>query len=127
MKPVYFKRFDFDVTSSGQSVSKDFELEKDVVIITGLLLTANADDQLYFRGSQRISLNGTELFPEGYESKLLMSGLGVAPNNRYYSIGRLQTINGKLRIEYQDTDITALPFAAYRVSVYVRGLKKELA
>lgn len=127
MKPVYFKRFDFDVTSSGQIVNKDFELEKDVVIITGLLLTANADDQLYFRGSQRIALNGTELFPEGYESKLLMSGLGVAPNNRYYSIGRLETINGKLRIEYRDTDITALPFSAYRVSVYVRGLKKELA
>lgn len=127
MKPVYYKRFDFDVTASDESVSKDFELEKDVVAITGLLLTADTDELLYYRGTQRIMLNGVELFPEHYESKLLMSGLGVAPNNRYYSIGRIPTINGKLKVEFKDRDNPNAPFSAYRVSVYVRGLKKELS
>ncbi len=126
MRPVYFKRFDFEVGTALSTVSKEFEIDKDVHLINGLLLTADQEDQLYFRGSQSITVNGVELFPDGYGSRLLMSGLGVPPDKRYYSIGRVETINGKIRIVFTDTETVMIGFSPYKVSLYVRGLRKPL-
>ena len=126
MRPVYFKRFNFDVGTALSTVTKDFEIDKGVYVVTGLLLTADQEDQLFFRGSQSITINGVEIFPDGYGSKLLMSGLGVPPDKRYYSLGRVETINGKIRVVFTDTDNPMLGFNPYKVSLYVRGLQKPL-
>jgi hypothetical protein len=122
----YFKRFDMQITDANKTYSADFDLDKDVRVITGLLLTSDQDDQLYYRGAQAISINGKEYFPDNYESKLLMSGINVRPNQRYYEIGKYQVLNGKIKITYTDTDNpNNVSFSAYRVSLYVRGEKEN--
>lgn len=119
MNSIVKKRFDIQVTEAGKTVSQSFELDKNIPTIKGLLLTSNRDDLLYYRGSQRIEVNKQEVFPEGYESKLLMTGINVSPNVRYYETGNLSTGNRLIKLEYKDNNDSRAPFEAYRVSLYV--------
>jgi hypothetical protein len=112
-------RFDLLITTPGASYSQTFELDKTITKINGLLFTSDRDDLLYYRGSQRVEINKEEIFPNNYESKLLMSGLNVSPNHRYYDIGGLPPGNGHVKVEYQDTNYDGAPFVAYRVSIYL--------
>ena len=113
------KRFDIQVTEANKTYKEDFELEKHTRLVRGILVTSDRDDLLYYRGSQKIELNNEELFPEDYESKLLLSGLNVPPNKRYYFIGDLEPGNGIIEMDYTDTDHAKAPFEPYRVSLYV--------
>jgi hypothetical protein len=120
------KRFDIPVTVANQLVSRTFELDKDIKVIKGILLTSNKDEQLYYRGTQKIEINKEELFPDNYESKLLMSGVNVPPTKRYYVIGSISTGNSLVKVDYTDTDDGRTPFSAYRVSLYLDCEREEL-
>ena len=113
------KRFDIYVTEIGAVYSKTFELDKTISLIHGLVFTADRDDLLYYRGTAKIEINREEIFPEGYEIKLLMTGLNVAPDERFYTIGPLSTGNGKIKVDFKDNPDNRLAFAAYRVSIYL--------
>ncbi|GGA89981.1 hypothetical protein [Puia dinghuensis] len=113
------KRFDLQVVAAGGSYSQTFELDKTITRINGLLFTSDRDDLLYYRGSQRVEINKEEIFPQEYESKLLMSGINVSPNDRYYNLGGIPPGNGQVKIDYIDTNYDAAPFTAYRVTVYL--------
>lgn len=113
------KRFDIDVTGADAIHSKTFELDKNVEKVHGILFTSNRDDLTYYRGSAKVEINSDEIFPEDYESKLLMSGLNVSPNDRYYNLGGVPPGNFKMKVDYKDTTDARLAFAAYRISVYL--------
>lgn len=89
-----------------------------MTLLYGLLLTSNRDDMLYYRGSQKITINRDEIFPDKYESKLLMSGINVSPNDRYYLLGEKDPGNGQIKIDYLDSN-NVLDFAPYTVSLYL--------
>ena len=113
------KRFDIDVTQANTTVTKTFELDKNITGIHGLLFTSDRDDLMYYRGSQKVEINREEIFPENYESKLLMTGLNVSPNERYYKMNGMAPGNCKVKVDFKDTNDDRLPFAAYRVSLYL--------
>ncbi len=113
------KRFDIDVTESSGVHSKTFELDKNITAIHGILFTSDRDDLLYYRGTNKVEINRQEIFPEGYETKLLMTGLNVSPNDRFYVLGGIAPGNGKLKVEYKDNNEERLGFSLYRVSVYL--------
>lgn len=119
LKPV-IKIFDIQLTAANQNISKTFELDKNIKAVKGVLVTSDKDDLMYYRGSQKIEINKEEYFPEKYESKLLMSGINVPPNLRYYDLGNVNPGNGSVKIVYQDTDDGRTVFTPYRVSLYVR-------
>lgn len=122
-----FKRYDLSVAVESSTVSQTFELDKNIHSVHGVLVTSSHDDLLYYRGSQRIELNRDELFPQNYESKLLMSGVNVSPNRRYYETGALEPGNYKLKVDYTDTIDMRTEFVPYRVSVYLEvELKEEI-
>ena len=114
------KRFDIQVSAEGEEVKEDFELEKTVKKVRGIALTSDRDDLLFYRGSQKIEVAGTEVFPEGYESKMLMTGISLDPNKRYYEVD-LEPGNGIVSIRFQDTAHANAPFVAYRVSLYIEA------
>ena len=113
------KRFDISVTESNTVHSKTFELDKNITAIHGILFTSDRDDLLYYRGTNKVEINRQEIFPEGYETKLLMSGLNVSPNDRFYLLPALTPGNGKLKVDYKDNNEERLGFSAYRVTVYL--------
>ena len=118
LKPVK-KRFDIQITDANKTVSKSFELDKNIKSVKGVLVTSDKDDLLYFRGTQRIEINKEEYFPDNYESKLLMSGVNVAPKQRYYDLGGVCPGNGIVKIDFTDADDGRSKFDTYRVSLYL--------
>ncbi|NOT90522.1 hypothetical protein [Ferruginibacter sp.] len=113
------KRFDIAVTEPGKTFSKTFELDKNIIAVKGILFTSDKDDLLYYRGSQKVEINKEEIFPENYESKLLLSGINVSPNQRYYDLGSQPSGNGAIKVEYKDSNDVRAAFSPYRVSLYV--------
>lgn len=113
------KRFDLAIINQNAVHSKTFELDKNVTAVHGLLITADKDDLLYYRGTQKIEINKQEIFPEGYESKLLMSGINVSPNERFYNLGGLSPGNGKVTVDFKDNNSIRADFDVYRVSLYL--------
>lgn len=110
------KRFDVQVTASGTTVKEDFRLDKTAVKVVAVLLTSDRDDMMFYRGSIRLDINGKEVFPEGFEAKLLQTGLNVTPGERYRIIDRLPG-NGVIHFAYTDTVHALAVFVAYRVSI----------
>ncbi len=113
------ERFEVEVSQANEVKKATFEIDSNATKITGILLTSNNEKALYYRGSQKIQINDQELFPENFESKLLMSGLGVSPNQRMVKVGAIDKGNGRLEVWYKDEDHTEAIFAPYTVSIYV--------
>jgi hypothetical protein len=113
------KRYDIDVSAANALHTKTFELDKTVEKVHGVLFSSDRDDLTYYRGSAKVEINSDEIFPEGYETKLLMSGLNVSPNDRYYNLGGVPPGNFKVKVEYKDTADARLQFVPYRVSIYL--------
>lgn len=113
------RRYDIDVTAANALHTKTFELDKTVQKVHGILFSSDRDDLTYYRGSGKVEINSDEIFPEGYETKLLMSGLNVSPNDRYYNLGGVPPGNFKVKVEYKDTADARLQFVPYRVSIYL--------
>ena len=118
------ERFDLAITNANEVVKAEFELDNNASHLFGIALTSNREDLLYFRGSQKIQLNDKELFPEDFESKLLMTGLSVSPNQRMVKIGRVPTGGRIVEVAYKDQDHPNGNFAPYRVSFYFFSVVK---
>ncbi len=111
---------DIQITQPNQKVKGAMEVDKLAGHILGISISANLEDKLYYRGSQRITINEMEIFPEGYESKMLMQGLNVPVNQRIIRLGqKIEPGNRKVEIEFQDTEAQSAKFAPYRVRLYV--------
>lgn len=115
------KRFRFLVSTAGGSFpDKAFLLDKNIKLVRGILLTADKPDLLFYRGTQQIRINGDELFPEEYESKLLMSGINVAPDQKFADLGDgVIAGNGEVKVVFKDVENSYAPFEPYEVSIYL--------
>jgi hypothetical protein len=123
IKTIY-KRFDLKVSEAAKAISQSFELDKNIVAVKGLYLTSDRRDLLYFRGSQRIEINKDELFPEDYLSELLMSGLNVPVNERYYDLGAVDPGNKIVKMDFKDSNAGG-GFAPYTVSLFLKCDKDD--
>lgn len=113
------KRFDLStIDIADKTVRDEFELDKHAVLITGFVLTADLDDQLYHRGTIGITVNGEEVLPDLYHAKLVMSGLAVPPKDRYLPFA-IEPGNGIIKTEFTDYTNPAQAFAEYNPSLYV--------
>lgn len=117
--------FDFSPEEE-ETTTKEFELDKNAEFVTGFLLTSDLDAQLFYRGSFRLEIGGIEYIPEKFEAKLSMCGINVAPNSRVYQLGNIPVGNGKVKIVYVDTNHVNAAFSAYRVSLYVHTILKQI-
>lgn len=118
LKPVK-KIFKFKIIAANDSVTHNFTLDKNIKALLGLLVTSNKDDMLYCRGSQKIEINRVEIFPDEYESKLIMSGINVSPNERYYNLKGMNPGNGSIKVVFQDEDDGRTVFEPYIVKLYI--------
>lgn len=113
------KRFSLLVDTASQSYTKTFHLDKNIRLVHGLLVSSDKPNQLFYRGSQRIEIGGDELYPEDYESRLLMSGISVPPDEKFASLGDVPAANGEVKILYKDRENSNTMFEPYEVSIYL--------
>lgn len=119
------ERFDLAITSANETYKGQWELDKYADILYGVVVTSDSEESLYYRGTQKVQLNDQELFPEGFESKLLMAGLSVPPNDRMVKTGVHPTGNGRIEVWYTDKDHSQRSFVPYRVSFYFFSKVKQ--
>jgi hypothetical protein len=118
---VVDKVYSFLVDAAGQLFTKKFDLDKNVKLVHGILLSSDKPNLLFYRGSQRIEINGDELFPEEYESKLLMSGIAVPPNEKFRKLGNgVLSGNGEVKLQFKDAENPNATFSIYRVIVVLQ-------
>lgn len=112
------KIFSFLVDAEGATVNKKFDLDKNVKVVHGILISSDRPKLLWYRGSQRIEISGDEIFPEDYESRILMSGISVPPDNKFRRLGNgVVAGNGEVKVQYKDTANSSASFAPYRVII----------
>ena len=115
------KVYSFAVESQNAPVNKKFDLDKNVKLVRGIILSSDKPNLLFYRGSQRIEISGDEIFPEDFESKLLMSGIAVAPDQKYRSLGNgVIAGNGEVKIQYKDTPNPNASFTTYKVIIILQ-------
>lgn len=119
------ERIDITVDAANGTFKNGIDLDKNADKIIGISLISNKDDLLYYRGTQKIIINEEEFFPEGFESKLLMSGLNVPPNERMYKLGSIDPGNRKVEIIFTDVENAYAAFDTYRVTLHVYSTMKE--
>jgi hypothetical protein len=115
-----YKRFIIPVPAGVASYNSKFVLDKDVDFVRGLLVTADRPDLLFYRGTQKIEISGEEIFPEDYESRLLMSGVGVPPDQRFFTLADGRGIpagNGEIKVLFKDSNLGNTVFAAYTLTL----------
>jgi hypothetical protein len=118
---VVDKVYSFLVDAAATPITKKFDLDKNVKLVHGILLSSDQPNMLFYRGSQRLEINGEELFPEDYESKLLMSGIAVPPNAKFRKLGNgVVSGNGEVKLQYKDTENPNAPFTSYKVIVVLQ-------
>jgi len=100
------------------TIKGEFELDRNASFLYGVAITSDNDELLYYRGSQKIQLNDQELFPDSFESKMLLSSLSVPPNQRMAKVGMVKKGNGRVDIWFTDQDHALTSFTPYRVSFY---------
>jgi len=115
------KVYSFVVDTENGVYNKKFDLDKNVRLVRGMLISSDLPIVLYYRGSQRIEISGDEIFPEDYESKLLMTGLSVPPDEKFKTLGDgVVAGNGEIKIQYKDLPNPTTPFVAYKVLITFR-------
>jgi hypothetical protein len=115
------KVYNFTVESQNSTANKKFDLDKNVKLVRGIILSSDKPNLLFYRGSQRIEISGDEIFPEDYESKLLMSGIAVAPDQKYRTLGSgVVAGNGEVKFQYKDTQNPNASFTTYKVIIILQ-------
>ncbi len=113
--------FPFTVSEANKLITIDnLELPKHTKIVKGLQLISDYPDKLYYRGSQRIEIGGEEIFPDGFDSKILVSSVSVAPRERFFDLGDVLPGDLSVKVRFEDTDHSAVAFGAgYTVSLII--------
>lgn len=121
MVNIIHKSFSFLVDKENTSYKLKFDLDKNVKVVTGLLMSSSDPRKLFFRGSQRLEISGDELYPEDYESKLLMSGISVPPDQKYVDLGcGVLAGNCEVKILFKDEANDNAPFSPYKVILVLK-------
>ncbi|GAA4277019.1 hypothetical protein [Aquimarina mytili] len=113
--------FSFTVSEANKLITIDnLELPKHTKMVKGLQMISDYPDRLYYQGSQRIEIGGEELFPDGFDSKILMSSLSVAPKERFFELGDVLPGDLSVKVRYQDKNHSNADFdEGYKVSLII--------
>ncbi len=113
------KTFSFLVNQANKPYAPvKWELPKKTAFVKGIQLTSDFPAKLYYRGTQKVEIGGEELFPEGFDSKILVSSIAVAPRERFFELGQVLPGDLSVKIRYEDTDHERAALGnGYQVSV----------
>lgn len=125
MKKPYSKTFVFPVSSSGEYIKRTIEVDKSILNVTMVGLTANREELLYYRGSFRLEINKEEIFPEDTPAKKIYTLPSVDANHRSYKIGEVAIGNGQINFQYRDSEDGRTIFTPYTVLLLIDGIRES--
>lgn len=102
-KQFYYQTISIAVPSSGASVSVEATTQNGYERVVGIAHTNNSAACLEGSYFDKFEIDSQEIFPSGFEAKLLHSSTDVAPNQRYLT--KFDQVKGdklKVAIKYVD-------------------------
>jgi hypothetical protein len=112
--------FTLTIDTAASTFKGSFEVDRNAEKIIGVQISSDREDIAYYRGTQIIKINDEEFFPEGFESKQLMCGINLNPNQRYYRLGKINPGNRKVDLIYTDSGNDAvIEFDTHKIYLYV--------
>jgi len=113
MITTIYKPFSFQVTEANKTVTANFELDKNIVGIKGIIIGSFQPELMYLRGSQRIEISKVEIFPENFLTQYIMIGVATPMNNRFKNLKDIIPGNRTVRVDYKDSDDGRTIFRPY--------------
>lgn len=116
---VVYKKLNTTIDAANKTIKTDLTLEKDIVKVTGIALSTNNEDGIQTL-TNRLEINGVEIFPQEFESKMIYCYATVEGDKRFFNLDQ-PSGNGVVKIACIDTK--ANNFTAYNINFYLRCLQ----
>ena len=121
MAKYFSKDFNISITTAGQSIKQNFELDKTMKTVTHFTILSNREDLLYYRGSFGLDINKEEVITEGYSVKKVVCWPSVPADLRLKCIGAMEAGSGVIKFQYSDTPDGLTTFQPYTVTLSLEG------
>ena len=111
------KIFKLEVTSEGQQVFKEFEVDSSVQSVVGVALTSDRREALLARGTLRLEISSVEVIEEGLPASEYVFSINANP--RYFAFGDIDmnSSDRRLKLRFQDNAVLGQTFSAYKVDL----------
>lgn len=117
---VEFEKIEINVTSAGQEINFSHTTEIDHTRVIGVAQVFSNEAALP-NSVIEMNIDGQTVFPTGFESKLIYTGMEVPPDEKYFRY--LDRPVNRVKITGKFTDGKALAqFAAYSANIYLMML-----
>ena len=125
---VVYRKITVPVTAAGIRIKNaEFKLEKNITKVLGISAYAD-DDARVFTLTQQLQVNGNEILPEGFDTRLLFNYNSVPSEQRFFPVFNQPAGNGKVEINCIDTASDA-DFASnggpYSINYMLKCLQKD--
>jgi len=117
---VEFEKIPITVTSSGQEVDITHITDIDHTCIIGIAQVFSNKDALPNCEIQ-LDVDGQEVFPKGFESKLIYAGEDVPPDDKYFRYINRDVKQVKITGKFKDGDSLS-SFSQYTANIYLMVL-----
>lgn len=115
-RPIKYQIIKLVITAAG-SFPINAETDKAYRKVTGVQFNSTDSNALKDAVFSKFEIDSNELFPDGFEVKLIQTGLDLSPNERFYKVDEKaegSTVAGS----YKDAgNASAYPYNAY---IYLR-------
>jgi predicted RecB family endonuclease len=120
-KRVVLKRIKIPVTAANTLIEQQITLENKVTRVIGITATSTDDDAITTL-TQRLEINGLEVFPQDTETKIIFCYPSVESGKRFYALNE-PAGNKVVKISVKDEN--AGSFTAYTAN-FTLQLEKEI-
>jgi hypothetical protein len=120
---VEYEKIEVKVTEAGQEISFSHTTEIDHTRIIGIAQVFSNVGAIP-NSTIKLSVDSQEVFPTGFESKLIYAGQEVPPDERF--VRYIDREAKQIKVEGTFKDGGALtPFVAYTANIYLRMLTNK--
>jgi len=121
---VEYEKIEILVNQSGQQIDFVHHTEVDHSCIVGLAQVIS--DELALPNSTiELLIDGQEVFPSGFESKLIYAGIEVAPDDRFITTVNRDINRTKITGKFTDGGAIHENFSAYTANIYLMVLTNK--
>lgn len=118
-----YEKIEISVTQSGQNVKFSHVTEVDHISIEGIAQVFSLQDALE-NSTLQLDVDGQEVFPVGFESKLIYAGCEVAPDDKFVKTICRKIKQDRIKGEFTDGG-SQQEFKPYTANIYLQVLSNK--
>jgi len=122
MKNTKYQLIKAKVNVVGETVKLVADTDKQYERIAGLYVSL-PKDELYYGSTLELKIADKEIFPEGFEAKMLACNQAVNPNERFFYFDideHIEAAGSHIEGKFTDGRFPFNPFEAYQVILYLK-------